>query len=81
MEQKNILIIKDDPRVRKSIGEMFSESCKVEYAENGTEGLFKMAYNKYDLIITDLHLPNMNGVEMLESCNKKRAWSWGSVTG
>ena len=34
MEQKNILIIEDDPRVRKSIGEMFSESCKVEYAEN-----------------------------------------------
>tara|TARA_B100000029_G_scaffold183331_1_gene180896 strand:- start:226 stop:612 length:387 start_codon:yes stop_codon:yes gene_type:complete len=74
MEQKNILIIEDDPRVRKSIGEMFSESCKVEYAENGTEGLFKMTYNKYDLIITDLHMPNMNGVEMLELRSKKRPY-------
>ena len=66
MEQKNILIIEDDPRVRKSIGEMFSENCKVEYAENGTEGLFKMTYNKYDLIITDLHMPIMDGITMLQ---------------
>ena len=50
MLKKKVLIIEDEPTIRKGIGEMFSDECIVEYAIDGSEGLFKILHNKYDLI-------------------------------
>ena len=63
---KTILFIEDD----KPISEMYArvlerEGFKVDFAYNGTDGL-NMATNKdYDLILLDIMMPEMNGIEVL----------------
>jgi len=42
-----------------------SEGFKVETADNGTDGLALARANEYDIILTDLNLPDINGIEMV----------------
>ncbi len=73
MLRKKILIVEDELRIRKGIGEMFADDFIVEYAVDGAEGLFKILYNEYDLIITDNHMPHLSGVKMLEIHSEKKS--------
>ena len=65
MRTKKILIVEDDKKIRNRISEMLSDHT-VDYAEDGNQGITKISSNQYDLIITDHHMPNLSGVEMLE---------------
>ena len=72
MLKKRIMIIDDEDVVRRAMGEMFADDYHVEFAKNGSEGLFKIRDNNYDLIITDNHMPEMSGVEMLETHSENK---------
>lgn len=70
----NILFVEDDEELRNQMEGMFRELFKsVDTAENGKTGLAK--YNDrlestikpYDLIITDINMPEMNGIEMIHA--------------
>jgi YesN/AraC family two-component response regulator len=64
-ENLNILYVEDDEFVRSSTSKLFGKFFKhVDIAEDGVIGLEKFKNNKYDLIITDLNMPNMDGIEM-----------------
>ena len=39
----------------------------VDEAENGEEALLKLKKDMYDLVLSDLHMPNMNGLELLRA--------------
>ena len=62
----SVLYVEDDASIRDSmtvyLGKFFS---KVEVATNGLEGLDAYAQEKFDLVITDLSMPKMDGLEML----------------
>lgn len=63
----NVLYVEDNPSVRQEIGELFVPLfASVDMAADGEEGL--AAYNKklYDLVITDINMPRLNGIEMIE---------------
>ncbi|WP_283788172.1 response regulator transcription factor [Bermanella sp. WJH001] len=62
-----ILLVDDDQALSELLCEYLSaEGFAVEAAFNGSDGL-AMAHNKhYDLIILDVMLPNMNGIEVLK---------------
>ena len=68
---KKILIIEDDPAISKgiSIG-IAEENFKAECIYNGSEGYNAAINNSFDLIILDLILPGMSGIEI---CKKLRA--------
>ncbi len=67
----SILTVDDSSSVRMAIkvalagaGHSVSEAC------DGSDGLSKARMSKYDLIITDLNMPRMNGLEMIREIRK-----------
>jgi DNA-binding response OmpR family regulator len=65
-----ILIIEDQKSVISFIAKgLHSEGYTVDSAENGREGLFLLGEGRYDLVILDIMLPDMTGIEV---CKKIR---------
>jgi DNA-binding response OmpR family regulator len=61
-----ILAVDDSKTIRKIVSKAFSTyDCEVLEAENGIEGLSTASREKPDLIVLDITMPVMNGVEML----------------
>jgi len=64
---KKILFVDDSASMRKVVGMAMSGSgYEVTTAEDGKDGVAKMEQAKFDAIITDLNMPNMNGIEMIK---------------
>ncbi|MDF9408787.1 MAG: KDP operon transcriptional regulatory protein KdpE [Pelotomaculum sp. PtaB.Bin013] len=69
----HILVIDDEKQIRQLLKVTLSEhGYKVEEAVDGREGISKILYCKPDLIILDLGLPDMDGIEVVK---KLREWS------
>ncbi len=68
---KRILIVEDDPSIRKalSIG-LTSKDYKVDTASDGTGGLLLGSISEYDVVIIDLCLPDLNGIEVLRQIKR-----------
>ncbi len=63
---KNILVIEDDKKMRDGLVEILTdEGYNVESAENGQVGLEKIKKKEFDVILTDLIMPVMGGMEVL----------------
>jgi two-component system, OmpR family, KDP operon response regulator KdpE len=70
---KSILVIDDEPQIRRLIAAGLElHGFTVEMADTGSTGLNAAARSHPDLIVLDLGLPDMSGIEVLESL---RAWS------
>jgi DNA-binding NtrC family response regulator len=68
-----ILIIEDEAAIRRVLAKILSEendSYQVEDAEDGVAGLDKIKNNDYDLVLCDIKMPKMDGVEVLEAVKK-----------
>ena len=62
----NILTVDDSPSVRQMIKLVLGPAGhQVSEAADGSEGLGKARGQRYDLVITDLNMPVMNGLEMI----------------
>ncbi len=68
MDKKTILIVEDDLRVGESLSLLFErKGFQVLLASNGREGLQLFRQETVDLVITDLVMPKMDGLELLEA--------------
>ena len=64
---KNILIIEDDKSVAQLVSTYFlNEKWEVEMVHNGEDGLENAYENSYDLIVLDLMLPKLSGLEFIK---------------
>jgi two-component system, chemotaxis family, chemotaxis protein CheY len=71
--KKNILVIDDIPETREFIKFILEDAgYKVSEAEDGTEGLKKAQREPFDLIITDLAMPGMDGYSLVEKLRSSR---------
>ena len=71
MENKNILIIDDDPAMIKLFELIAKKSgFNVVSAADGSEGLRKLNQQDFILVITDLKMPSMNGIEFIKQARK-----------
>ncbi|MBN2781971.1 MAG: response regulator, partial [Campylobacterales bacterium] len=63
--------VEDEEETRTQYGSVFKLLFKeVDVAQNGEDALSKYNQKQYDLIITDLTMPKMNGIQMIESIIK-----------
>lgn len=68
MSKKKILVIEDDADIRNLVRHNLTrEGYDVSGAENGEEGLKLVRKNSYDLVILDLMLPGMHGLDVCRS--------------
>ncbi len=68
-----ILIIEDEAAIRRVLKKIISEendSYQVEEAEDGLQGIEMIKNNDYDLVLCDIKMPKMDGVEVLERAKK-----------
>ena len=68
-----ILIIEDEAAIRRVLVKILSEendTYQVEEAEDGLVGIEKIKKNDYDLVLCDIKMPKMDGVEVLEAVKK-----------
>lgn len=68
MNKKKILVVDDEVRIAEFIKKtMESENYFVELAQDGKEGLMMAESGKYDLIVLDMMLPRLNGLEVCKA--------------
>jgi len=66
-----IHLIDDEPIIHDVLGQLLeTEGYQVEISSSGEEALSKMQEQKYDLILLDLLMPGMDGLEVLKSIKK-----------
>jgi len=69
----HILVIDDEPQILRAIRTILTEKqFKVTIASRGEEGLTLAAANEPDIVILDLGLPDMDGLEV---CTRLREWT------
>jgi two-component system nitrogen regulation response regulator NtrX len=70
----NILIIDDEKAIRKTLGEILSyEGYKIDEASDGEEGLKKFREKTYDVVLCDIKMPKIDGIEFLEKTKESNA--------
>jgi len=73
MSKGKILVIDDEDIVRLSCSRtLVPEGYELKMAKNGPEGLKLLEEESFDLVLTDLKMPNMDGIEVL--ANIKGKW-------
>ncbi|NHN25075.1 sigma-54-dependent Fis family transcriptional regulator [Flavobacterium jejuense] len=68
-----ILVIEDEAAIRRVLVKILSEendSYQVDEAEDGLQGIEKIKNEDYDLVLCDIKMPKMDGVEVLEAVKK-----------
>jgi two-component system chemotaxis response regulator CheY len=67
----SILIVDDSSLIRSQLrGTLEAKGVRVIEAENGSEGLWRARENTVNLIVTDVHMPVMDGIRMVEELRK-----------
>jgi CheY-like chemotaxis protein len=75
MTTQSILYVEDDQSCREAISQVLEAyfDCKVDLAVNGIEGVEKALANDYAVIIMDIGLPDIDGVEAARRIKKWNA--------
>ncbi len=71
-KSKNLLIADDEPNIRRILQAIFvKDGYEVQVAENGIKALEWAATHPVDVLITDLIMPDMNGVELIQKIKQR----------
>lgn len=75
MRSSNILVVDDCKSIRDVITFMLKEAgFAVKQAVNGLEGLSMANSERFDAVLTDINMPDMNGYELIKSLRGKPAY-------
>jgi response regulator RpfG family c-di-GMP phosphodiesterase len=66
LKKSRILIVDDEPSILQTLQQVLANSYEVEVAENGIQGIARLQEKEYDLLLTDLKMPEVDGVQLME---------------
>lgn len=71
--KKKILLVDDDKFIRDSFSERLKKNkYEVISAKDGEEAIDKIAVSNFDVVITDIRMPKVNGIEVLKFTKKNK---------
>ena len=80
MADKKILAVDDSISIRKSISFVLTqEGYEVVEAVDGVDGLAKAKEDKFNLVITDINMPNMDGIEMKKQIRQTEGYKFTPI--
>src|SRR5262245_58611305 len=72
--RRRVLVIDDDPGVRQVLSYLLTEfRFECQTADDGASGLSRFDEGGWDLVVTDLAMPKMNGWQVIESIRQRTA--------
>ena len=72
----SILAVDDSASLRMAIRiALTGAGYTVTEAVDGVDGLAKAGANRFDMIVTDLNMPNMDGLSMIRALREQPAWA------
>jgi DNA-binding response OmpR family regulator len=75
LANKKILIAEDEPAILTALADKFEqEGCVVEWAEDGEVATFMAVKDHPDVILLDILMPKMNGLQVLDQVRKGSDW-------
>ncbi len=73
MEKKRMLVIEDDEEMRSLLKDFLEEEgVEIDSARDALEALQKLGARAFDLILTDLRLPGLSGLDIIPSIKRLR---------
>ncbi len=69
-ELPRMLIVDDNAQIRDMLTCFFEDQFQICTAPNGKEGLAHFMYSRFPVVLTDLNMPVMNGLEFLKKLNE-----------
>ena len=68
---KKVLVVDDEKGIRFLLSEvLLNQGFEVSLAKDGQESLDKLEKDRFDLVVTDINMPRLDGVAMLKSMKK-----------
>ncbi len=66
-----VLVVDDSPAIREMVGHLLVRKRHIPFfAENGAEALTEVDKQDFDAVITDIHMPEMDGLELIAKLRK-----------
>jgi two-component system chemotaxis response regulator CheY len=80
MSGKKILAVDDSVSIRKSISFILGqEGYEITEAVDGADGLAKAKADKFGLVITDINMPNMDGIELIKQLRTTEGYKFTAI--
>jgi CheY-like chemotaxis protein len=74
------LVVEDDATTRILLGDLLERlDCDVDIASDGEEALAKIREREYDVVLLDIILPKMSGIDVMESLRRDRPETLGCI--
>ncbi|KAG8979497.1 hypothetical protein FRC05_008486 [Tulasnella sp. 425] len=77
--EDTILLVDDNPDVRGFLRSIFQSYCNVIEAQNGNAGLVAIEEKLPDLVISDVMMPGMDGIQLVSTIRENQRISWTPV--
>ena len=65
-----VLIVDDDETIRDTLYELLSENYLCQTAETAEKAFARIEADTYDVVLTDISMPGLSGLELLATCAK-----------
>jgi DNA-binding NtrC family response regulator len=68
--RRRLLVVDDDPKIRELFTDFFKDRFDIDSAANGEDGLAAMRRQRPDLVLLDINMPGISGLDVLKDIKR-----------